>query len=377
MLKIVTATTPKELRKFAKFNIELYKGNPYAVPQLIVDEVNTLTPSKNPAFEFCEAQCFLCYKDDKIVGRIAAIINHKANQTWGTKHGRFGFIDFIEDFEVAQALIQTAEDWVKERGMTSLEGPLGFTDLDQEGMLIEGFDQLGTMATIYNYPYYPQFMERMGFTKAADWVEHKVHTPDVLQARIAKVAGIVEARTGVRQLQVKSNKELIAQGWGTQIFDLTNTAFAHLYGYSALSSAQKDYYVKQYLPMVRLELLTMVVDKDNKLIAYGLGLPSLSRALQKARGKMFPFGFIHLLRALKAKKSDIIDLMLIAIHPDWQGKGVNAVIMKYFIQNMIKMKCTYAESNPELESNSQIKDQWSDFTTENHKRRRAFIREIK
>lgn len=377
MLKIVPVATKKELRRFVKFNLDLYKGNPYAIPQLTTDEMNTLTPSKNPAFEFCEAQCFLCYKDDRIVGRIAAIINRKANKTWNKQCGRFGFIDFIDDFEVAELLIQTAESWVKERGMTSIEGPLGFTDLDHEGMLIEGFDQLGTMATIYNYPYYPQFMERMGFTKSADWVEHKIHTPDVVQERIIKVANIVERRTGVRLLTVKNNKELIEQGWGTKIFELTNTAFAHLYGYSALSQKQIDAYVKQYLPMVRLELLIMVVDKDNHLIAYGFGLPSLSRALQKARGKMFPFGFIHLLKALKAKKSEIIDLMLIAIHPQWQGKGVNAIIMKYFIQSMIDMGCVYSESNPELEDNNQIKDQWADFESVNHKRRRAFVRKIK
>lgn len=377
MLNIVAVNSRKELNKFVKFNYKLYKNSPYAVPQLVIDEINTLTPGINPAFDFCEAQCFLCYRDGKIVGRIAAIINHKANERWKNRHGRFGFIDFIEDFEVAKLLIDTAEKWVRDRGMDCIEGPLGFTDLDQEGMLIEGFDQMGTMATIYNYPYYPQFMERMGFTKAADWVECKVFTPERAIERIERVAQIVLERTGTRILTIKNNKEIVSQGWGDQIFELTNTAFANLYGYSELTKRQIDYYVKQYLPMVRMEFLTIVVDKDNKLIAYGLGLPSLSKALQKARGKMLPFGFIHLLRALKTKKVEVVDFLLIAVHPQWQGRGINALIMKEFIHSMQVLGTIYAESNPELEINTEIGDQWSNFNIEYHKRRRAFIRQIK
>lgn len=376
MIEIKAVNTKRELLKFIKFNIELYKSNKYAVPPLIIDELNTLSKDKNPAFDFCECQCFLCYRDGKIVGRIAAIINHKSNATWNKKYGRFGFFDFIEDIEVAQALIEAAEEWATERGMTAIEGPLGFTDMDNEGMLVEGFDQMGTMATIYNYPYYPKFMEQMGFTKEADWVECKVFTPKEVPPRVVKVAKIVEARTGVRVLKFKNNKEIIEQGWGKQLFEVTNAAFASLYGYSELSPRQIEMYTKQYLPLVRLEFLTMVVDKDNKLIAYGLGLPSLSKAMKKARGKMFPFGLFYLLKALKSKKLEIIDFMLIAVRPEWQGRGVNSLVMRGICASMIDTGVVYAESNPELEVNTQVGAQWDNFTVQYHKRRRAYIRPI-
>lgn len=377
MLEIKAVHTRAELITFIKFNIALYKNSPYAIPPLIADDLNTLSKSKNPAFEFCDSQYFLCYRDGEIVGRIAAIINHKANQTWNKRNGRFGFIDFIEDFEVAKALIQAAQQWVQERGMDTIEGPLGFTDMDPEGMLIEGFDQLGTMSTIYNYPYYPQYMERMGFTKAADWVEAKIFMPDRLPDRIARVSELVESRSGIKVLRFKNARQIIKQGRAHDLFSLVNTAFAPLYGYSALSQRQIGAYIKQYIPLVRLELLTMITDRDDKLIAFGLGLPSLSRVMQKSKGKLFPTGLIHLLGALRAKKVEVVDFMLIAIAPQWQGRGVNAVIMKEFIEQMRKLGTIYAESNPELELNTQIYDQWSDFTVEYHKRRRAFIREIK
>lgn len=376
MLKIVPVNSNKELCKFVKFNIELYKDNPYAVPQLILDEMNTLNPKINPAFDFCEAQCFLCYRDKKIVGRIAAIINHKANETWGKLCGRFGFIDFIEDFEVAKLLIDTAQTWLRERGMDEMEGPMGFTDLDQEGMLIKGFDQIGTMATIYNHPYYPQYMERMGFTKAVDWIECKVFTPQEEIPRITKVANVVLARTGVRIIRPKNPRKMIKDGWGDKLFDLTNRAMANIYGYSNLSERQIKNYVKQYLPLVRMEYVTLIVDRNNKLIAYGLGLPSLSKALQKAQGKIFPMGVLHLLKALKSKRVPIIDFLLISVDPEWQGRGVNAIIMKEFIENMQKTGTIYAESNPELESNNSVGDQWNNFNVEYHKRRRAFKRKI-
>lgn len=376
MIEVKPTGSKRDLRRFAQFNIDLYRESPYAVPELINDEVKLFLPEKNPAFEFCEAQCFLCYKDGKVVGRVAAIINHRANETWGTKHGRFGYIDFIEDFEVARALIDAATEWVKERGMNEIEGPLGFTDFDKEGMLIHGFDQLGTCASIYNYPYYGEYMERMGFCKAADWIEHKLFVPEVMPEKIEKIAKIVEGRQPIHYVNVKNNKQLINDGWGKQIFELTNRAFAKLYGFSELSPRQQDAYIAQYLPMVRLEYLIMIADENDKLIAYGLGMPSLSRAYQKARGRMFPFGFIHLLKALKAKRFEIVDLMLVAVDPSWQGKGINALIMNKFLENVQKAGCVYAESNPELDSNTQINEQWQYFNTETHKRRRVFIKKI-
>lgn len=376
MLKIVPVVSRAQLKKFLVFSIDLYKGNPYYVPSLVADDIKLFQAKHNPAFGFCESQCFLCYRDNRIVGRIAAIINHKANNAWGKLNGRFGFVDFIEDFEVAKLLIQTAENWVRERGMTSLEGPLGFTDFDPEGMLIEGFDQLGTMSTIYNFPYYPQYMERLGYKKEADWVEFKITIPGAIPDRVEKLSQIVARRSSLRVLRLTKPSQVIKGGWGEKIFELTNIAFSELFGYSALSPEQMKSYVMQYIPMVRMELLTMIVDKDDNLVAYGLGLPSLSRALQKSRGRMWPFGFIHLLSALKSKRAEICDLMLIAIHPDYQGKGVNAMIMSEFIPGLIKFQAKYAESNQELETNGRIHEQWDSFEHVQHKRRRAFIKSL-
>ena len=322
---IKKVSTKQELKQFIRFNYQLYKDNPYSVPDLYDDMLNTFNKRKNAAFEFCEADYFLAYKEGKIVGRVAAIINHKANETWGKKEVRFGWIDYTDDTEVSEALIRTVEQWGRERGMTHIQGPLGFTDLDAEGMLIEGFDQLSTMATTYNYPYYPAHMERLGFRKDADWVEYKLYVPDAIPEKHLRIARLIQEKYGLKVKKYKSGRK-IARDYGQAIFELINEAYAPLYGYSALSQRQIRQYVKMYLPILDLRMVTLVTDQDDRLVAVGLSMPSLAKALQKAHGRLLPFGWFYLLKALFFKhRSKVLDLLLVAVKPEYQSKGVNTV----------------------------------------------------
>ena len=379
MIEIKKVETKGELKKFIRFNYEMYKDNPYSVPDLYEDMLNTFNKEKNGAFEFCEADYFLAYKDGKLVGRVAAIINHKANQTWNTKNVRFGWIDFVDDVEVSKALIQTVEQWGKERGMTHIQGPLGFTDMDAEGMLIEGFDQLGTMATIYNFPYYPQHMERLGFAKEADWIEMQLFMPEDGQVpeKHRRISEMIMKRYNLRIKKYTSSKK-IREEYGTAIFELINEAFAPLYGYSALSPRQIKQYIDMYLPIVDLRMITLIVDENDQLVGAGLSMPSLSKALQKAKGKLFPFGWYHLAKVLYLHKyGDCLDLLLVGVKPEYQNKGVNALLFYDLIPSYAKLGFKYAESNVELETNDKVQAQWSYFNHEVHKRRRAFVKEIK
>lgn len=374
---IKKVTTKKELKRFIRFNYELYKSNPYSVPDLYDDMLNTFNKKKNAAFEFCEAEYFLAYKDGKLVGRVAAIINNRANQTWNKREVRFGWIDFTDDAEVADALISTVEQWGKERGMTHITGPLGFTDMDAEGMLVEGFDQLGTMATIYNYPYYPQHMERMGFAKDADWVEYKIFIPDAIPDKHKRISDLIQRKYNLKVKKYTSGKE-IARDYEQAIFELVNEAYTPLYGYSALTQKQIDQYVKMYLPILDLRMVTLITDADDQLIAVGISMPSLSEALQKSHGRLLPFGWFYLLKALFFKRrAKMLDLLLVAVKPEYQNKGVNALLFSDLIPVYQQLGFEYAESNPELELNGKVQAQWEYFRTEQHKRRRAFIKEIK
>lgn len=370
-VKIVKADTKSLLKKFVRYNYELYKNCPYAVPELYEDTMNTLRKDRNAAFEFCEADCFLAMRDGKIVGRVAAIINHRANERWGNKAARFGWVDFIDDEEVSSALMATVEHWARERGMTELQGPLGFTDLDPEGMLIEGFDRLSTMATIYNYPYYPRHMERMGYTKDVDWVEYLIKVPEKNWEKTERLSAIIARRYKLRVLQCKSRSEL-ARRYGKELFELVNECYAPLYGYSALSDGQIDQLIKQYLPVLDLRLVSLVVDEDDHLVAIGVGLVSLSVALQKARGRLFPFGWFHLARTLFLKRPTRLDFLLIAVKPSYQNKGVTALIFNDFMPRCIAMGFKDVETNPELETNNKVQAQWDNFDREQHKRRRAY-----
>lgn len=366
----------KDLKAFIRFNYELYKNNPYAVPDLYDDMLNTFSPKKNAAFEFCESDYFLAYQDGKLVGRVAAIINHRANETWNKKEVRFGWIDFIDNPEVSKALLQEVERWGKSKGMTEIVGPLGFTDMDAEGMLIEGFDQLSTMATIYNYPYYPQHMERLGYEKAADWVEFKLTVPDRLPDKFVRIAEIIMQKYNLKIKKLKNRKEIEQYNYGQKIFDLINEAYAPLYGYSKMTQGQIDQYVKMYLPMLDLRMVTLVEDAEKNLVAVGISMASMSEALQKAKGKLLPFGWYHLLKALFVKHSKTLDLLLVAVKPEYQSKGVNALLFYDLVPIYQKMGFKYGESNPELEDNKKVQAQWSAFESELHKRRRAFRKTI-
>lgn len=369
--------TRAELKKFIRLNYEMYKDNPYSVPDLYEDMLNTFSTDKNPAFEFCEADYFLAYQGDKIVGRVAAIINRRANETWNKKAVRFGWIDFIDDPEVSKALIDTVKAWGKERGMTTLEGPLGFTDMDAEGMLIEGFDQLSTMATIYNYPYYPKHMEALGLVKATDWVELKLKVPEKLPDGYARVADIVKRRYNLRVRKLHSVKEIKRTGIGYTIFDLINEAYAPLYGYSKMTKSQIDQYVNEYLPILDLEMVTLIEQADTgELVAVGISMGSMSRALQRAHGKLWPLGWWHLLKALKLKHAPILDLLLIGVKREYQGKGVNALLFADLIPIYIRKGYKWGETNPELEGNEKVQAQWKFLDGQIHKRRRCFTTDL-
>lgn len=373
-IKII-AKEKKELRKFIKFGIDLYKGNDCFVPPLITDDINTLTPEKNPAFDFCEAEYFMAFRDGKPVGRIAAIINHKINEKDKKKELRFGFVEFIDDREVSQALFNAAIAWGKQKGMTSMLGPLGFSDMDYEGLLVEGFDELSTMATIYNYPYYSTHLEQLGFEKKADWIEFQVFIPDGIPEKHLRISEIVRKKYGLKSVRYTDRKKLVDEV-GKPLFHLINEAYANLFGYCPLSDRQIDHYIKQYLPIVRLDHLSIIKDSDDNLIGIGIAIPSMSRALQKSHGKMLPLGWYHLARAMFFNKTDVVDLLLVAIKPDYQGKGVNALLFTDLIPVFQKCGYKYAESNPELEVNQKVQSQWQYFETRQHKRRRAFGKTI-
>ena len=374
-ITIKKVETSKELKQFIRFNYEMYKDNPYSVPDLYDDMLNTFSRDKNAAFEFCEADYFMAYKDGKPVGRVAAIMNNRANETWNKKEVRFGWIDFIDDAEVSDALLKTVEAWGKERGATEIVGPLGFTDFDAEGMLVEGFDQLSTMATIYNYPYYPEHMVKHGYEKDADWVEFKIYIPDAIPDKHKRISEIIMRKYGLKIVKCTSTKDI--NKYGQAIFDLMNEAYSQLYGYSALSPRQIQQYIKMFLPILDLRMVTLVVDSEDQVIAAGISMPSLSEALQKAKGRLLPFGWYHLLKVIFLKKyPKVLDLLLVAVKPEYQNKGVNALLFYDLIPVYQKIGFEYAESNPELELNDKVQAQWEYFKTEQHKRRRCFKKNI-
>ena len=377
MIQIKKVTTKKELKTFIRFNYELYKENPYSVPDLYDDMVSTFTREKNPSFEFCEADYFLAYDaNGKVVGRVAAIINQRSNEAWDTKNVRFGWIDFIDDTEVSKALLDTVSAWGKERGMTTMQGPMGFVDLDAEGLLIEGFDQLSTMATIYNYPYYQTHLEQYGLEKDNDWVEFKINIPDAIPDKMKRIADLISRKYGLHIKKLKDMKEVNEGNYGQKIFNLINDEYSHLYGYSRMSQKQIDQYVNMYLPILDLRMVTLIEDAEDNLVGVGVSMPSLSKALQKAKGKMFPFGWWHLLKALRFNRPKTLDLMLVAVKQEYQNKGVNSLLFTDLIPTYQALGFKNAESNPEMETNNKVQAQWEYFDTTQHKRRRAYKKNI-
>ena len=378
-IQIKRVETKKDLKQFIEFHYDLYKGNPYDVPNLYSDEVNTLSKNKNAAFDFCEAEYFLALKEGKIVGRVAAIINHKANEKWKKKDVRFGWIDFIDDIEVSRALFKAVEEYGRKKGMDDIVGPLGFTDMDPEGMLTWGFDKLGTMATIYNYEYYPQHMEKLGgWEKDNDYVEYYLVVPEKSPEKYTKIAEMVEKRYNLHVRKL-TKKDIFQGGYGKKLFDLINLTYSDLYGFSELTDRQIDQYVKMYFPLADLNLVTVIEDgnKDNQLAGLGITIPSLSRALQKCRrGRLFPFGWWHLLRAIKFHKTDGVDLLLMGFLPEYRSKGANALLFADLIPRYVDYGFKWGETQVEMESNEGVQSQWGPLDPINHKKRRCYRRSL-
>ena len=381
LIEIKKVESKKDLKTFIDFHYDLYEGNEYDVPNLFSDEMNTLSKDKNAAFEFCEAEYYLAYKDGKLAGRVAAIINHKANNKWGKKSVRFGWIDFIDDREVSKALLDAVEKYGREKGMEDVVGPLGFTDMDPEGMLVWGFDQLGTMPTIYNYAYYPEHIEALeGFELDNKYVEFKIMVPDEVPEKYAKIAMMIEKRYNLHVRKL-TKKDVFQGGMGQKIFDLINDTYKDLYGYSELSQKQIDQLIKSYLGFLDFNLITCIedwTDGEHKLIGVGITMPSLAHALRKCRrGRLLPFGWFHVLRAIKQHKTNIVDLLLIGILPEYRAKGANALLFADLIPWYQKYGIEWGETQVELETNAGVQGQWGALTPVMHKRRKCYKKIIK
>ena len=370
-ISVVPVRTRRDLRRFARFNVKLYKDNPYSVPDLIGDTKNSFTPSRNAAFEFCEAQPFIALSDGKVVGRVAAIINHKANDVWNVRTVRFGWIDFIDDIRVSEALLNAVAEWGKERGMNRLEGPFGFTDFDPEGMLTDGFDHISTMATIYNYPYYPEHMKRLGLETSAKWVEWFVHFPNPVPEKIQRLSKIVMERYNLHLAVYGRSKTKEARKYAYKLFRLVNEAYAPLYGYSAFSEKQSDIFVRRYLFMLDRKFVTILLDSNDDVVACALTMPSIAMALHKSQGRLFPFGWWRILSALRPKSSSLVEMLFVAVKPEYQDKGVLAILTNNVTSLINSVGCAYGESNPELETNVKMQSLWSYFPGSEIVRRRA------
>ena len=376
MVEIRKVSTKRELKQFIQFFYDLYRDCDKAVPYLFFDEMATLQRDKNPSFECCEADYFLAYKDDTIVGRVAAIINRRANEQWKVQQVRFGWFDFIDDDEVSKALLDTVAQWGRERGMTEMAGPLGFIDTDREGMLVEGYDELTTMYINYNYPYYADHIARYGgFEKDNDYVEIKVRVPQDDNFKFHKIAEIVKQRYGLR-VHKFTRSELLSGGYGRKVFELLNATYKDLYGFSQLSERQVDKLVNDYIKIADLNLVTAVMDGD-EMIGFGVTFPSFSRALQKTRdGRLFPFGWWHLLKTLRTHNTDTVDLLLIGVLPEYRAKGANALIFDDLIHQFQRYGFVWADAMPMMERNEKVLAQWQYLDSHIHRRHRCFRKNL-
>lgn len=362
----------RDLKKFIRFPLSLYRGHSCWVPPLLLDEMNTLRRDKNPAFEHCEARYWLAVRDGRIVGRVAAILNHLHMKKWKQRYMRFGWIDFVNDAETVSALLGVVEGWARETGMEAVHGPLGFTDLDREGMLVDGFDELGTLATIYNHPYYPEHLERAGYTKDTDWVEYEIRVPEKPHETIERIADIALRRNRLKMLDARRKKDLLP--YARELFDLLDDTYKNLYGTVPLTRGQVDAYIKQYFGFIQPDFVPIVLDAEGRMVAFGITMPSLSRALQKSKGSLLPLGFLHLLRALR--RNNRADLYLVAVRPEYQRKGVNAILIHKMNEVYNRIGIRMVESNPELETNRLVQEQWKFFEKRMHKRRRCYIKRL-
>ena len=374
MVEVKEVRTKGELRKFVNYVNVLYKDVPQFIPAMYGDDLTDWNPKKNPAFEYCEGKCFLAWRDGKIVGRIGAILSHRANEKWHLNRMRFTQADFIDDYEVSSALFKAVEDYAREKGCDEVHGPLGFTDLDREGMLIEGFDKKSMFITYYNHPYYKDHLERLGYGKDVDWVEFLIDVPydERTVTRLDKLAERVMRYSNLHVVELKSRKDY--QPWIEKVFVLVNQAYAHLYGTVPLSEKQITRYAKKFIPLINPDLACFVADDQENLVAFGVSAPSMANALKRSNGRLFPLGWIGVLKALKV--NDTLDLFLIAVTPEYRNKAVNAILLNHVLKGAHKMGIKYAETGPQLETNERIQHQWNFFNTTQHKRRRCWVRKI-
>ncbi len=374
MVQVKEVKTRSELKKFVNYPNILYRDVPQYVPAMIGDDLDDWNPKKNPAFEYCEAKCFLAWRDGKIVGRIGAILSHKANEKWHLNRMRFTQVDFIDDEEVSNALFSTVEAYAREKGCDEIHGPLGFTDCDREGMLVEGYDRRSMFITYYNYPYYNAHLERLGYEKDVDWVEYLIDVPydDHTVLRMDKLSERVLNYSNLHVLEVKHRREY--KPLIEKVFDLINVAYAGLYGTVPLSERQVKRYAAKFIPLINPELTCFVVDEHDELIGFGVSAPSMAEALKKSRGRLFPLGFIGVLKALRV--NDTLDLFLTAVRPDYQNKGINAILINHVLKGCHQMGIRKAETGPQLEENHKIRSQWNFFSYEKHKRRRCYVRKL-
>lgn len=365
--------TKKDLKKWIEFPNKLYKHNKYYVPFLFNDEFETFTKEKNPAYEFCETKLFLAYNGKEIVGRIAGIINHAYNKKWNKCAVRFTRFDFIDDFNVSSALFNEVVKWGKKNNLKEIMGPIGFTDLDHEGMLVEGFEELNMSITFYNYPYYLKHMEKLELVKDVDWVEYRIKVPSNIDPRIEKISSHMIKRNEFKVIMYKKRKDLYSDAF--EAFELIDIAFSKLYGTVPLTKGIIEKFINDYIPLVNLDYISSVKNKEGKIIGFGILVPSIARALKKSYGKLLPFGIFRLLKALKGK-NETLEMFLVAVSPEYQNKGVPAIMMNEIIKNCIKNKVLYCETGPELETNVDVQGMWKSFDKTKHKRRRCFIKKI-
>lgn len=365
----------RAFKEFLHFPLTLYKDMPAFVPPLLMDDADTLDPKKNPAYEFCDAAMYLAYKDGKLAGRVAAIVNRKANAEWNHDQVRFGWFDFIDDREVSKALLDAVEAFGRERGMTTILGPLGFTDFDPEGMLVEGFEYLSSMALHHNWPYYKDHMEALGYVKDVDWLEYRIYIGDTIPDKYIRVAKIVEDRYGLKLRKI-TKKEVRTTDVGYKLFDLINETYSSLYNFTVLPKKMVDKYVGFYLGVLDLKFVSLVEDKDHNIVGFGVVMPSITRALKKCNGKLFPFGWFHILRAMYWKYEENFEMLLIGVKPEYQKKGVNSIIFVDIMKHLLEGGFKYGESNAELESNLDIRSQWGDLEVKECKRRRVYKRAV-
>ena len=370
------------MKDFVRFNFTLYKDCPHAVPDLLEDTLSSFDRKKNAAFDFCDAEFFLAIREGAIVGRVVAIINNRANQKWGMKKVRFGWIDFVDDKEVSKALLDAVEEWGRERGMDTIVGPLGFTDLDPEGMLFEGYDRTGSMYTIYNYPYYNEHLKALGFEEDAVWVDRIISVPQkdgehsANQQKFFRVAKLVQDRYGFKIRKFKSKQDLRSSSYVFKIFEIINTSYKDLYGYSNMSKRQMESYARTYLPLLDHRLISVVENKEGKPIAVGVCMPNLTKAIQKAQSRLLPFGWWHILKALKWKRSKILDLLLIGALPEYQDTGCISLLFADLIPTAQDMGFEVAECCPQLESNTKALSVWRSLDSEVTKRRHTWKKSI-